>query len=589
MSQIATQQADLLQQLKAVANKLDDMQHKERSPFVKNTADHLGISSSTLYKWLKNKVGWTSGRKKRADAGTTSMSEELITQAAAMQKADTRKNGKRILPTTVTRSILINNGKEVSVSSSQLNRLMRDRGMSGKQQATAVPKVSMKSLHPNHTHQVDPSLCVLYYIRGKQHIMEADKFYKNKPDNYSKVLKVWRYVLWDHASSYIVPWYVESAGENPENLFLFLMFAWGKQGERDFHGVPVNMIWDLGSANTSASIKSLLDSLEVKHIPHKRGHAWAKGGVEGSNNIVECQFESRLKFSPVDSVEELNAAAIAWANAYNANCIPGQDCRLHRRGLPAPIARSDLWHRITAIQLRILPAEIVCRGFMSGRAETRKVRTDMTITFKHPKLDKSAQYDLTSLDAVNVADTVEVCPMIYGDGEIKITVLRHDDEPLVYRLEPLADFDQFGFRGDAPVFGESFASKPDTDQQKAGHQLDVAAYGDLSEKDMDKAKDKAVPFAGLDSFEHLKHVDLPQFLPRQGSEITTGQRFEEKPMTSIAAAKLIKSDLGTRYNAFHLNYLKQHFPEGITSTELDGLIEQFKQSNVSSIKGVNNG
>ena len=48
------------------------------------------------------------------------------------------------------------------------------------------------------------------------------------------------------------------------------------------------MIWDLGSANTSASIKSLLDSLEVEHIPHKRGHAWAKGGVEGSNNIVEC-------------------------------------------------------------------------------------------------------------------------------------------------------------------------------------------------------------------------------------------------------------------------------------------------------------
>ena len=589
MSQIAAQQADLLHQLKQIANKLDAMQHKDRSSFVDNTASHLGISRSTLYTWLNKKVGWTSGRKKRADAGTTSMSEEVITQLAAMQKADTRKNGKRILPTTVASSVLINNDKTVSVTNSQLNRLMRNRGMSGKQQATATPKVQMRSLHPNHTHQVDPSLCVLYYIKGKQHIMEADKFYKNKPDNYSKVLKVWRYVLWDHASSYIVPWYVESGGENPENLFLFLMFAWGKQESRDFHGVPVNMIWDLGSANTSASIKSLLDSLEVEHIPHKRGHAWAKGGVEGSNNIVECQFESRLKFCPVDSVDELNDAAIAWANAYNANCIRGQDCRLHRRGLPKPIARADLWHRITAVQLRLLPDALVCRGFMVGKAQTRKVRTDMTITFKHPKLPASAQYDLTGMDAVNVADFVEVCPMIYGEGEIKITVFKHNDEPIVYKLEPITNFDDFGFRDDSPVFGENFASKPQTDQEKAGIQLDIAAYGNLSEKEMDKAKDKAVPFAGLDSFEHLKQVDLPKFLPRQGSEITTGQRFDEKPMSSIAAAKLIKAELGDRYSPYHLNYVKQNFPEGIASTELEALVVQFNQSNIYSIKGVNNG
>lgn len=587
MSQIATQQANQLQQLKAIACQLDKLPHNQRSQFITSQASHLGISRQTLYGWLKKKVGWFSGRKKRQDAGTTVMSEAVLIKIGAMQKADTRKNGKRILSTPVARSILINNDEDIPVSNPQLNRLLRDRGMSGKQQATATPHIKMRSLHPNHTHQVDPSLCVLYYIKGKQHIMEADKFYKNKPDNYSKVLKVWRYVLWDHTSSYIVPWYVESAGENPENLFLFLMFAWGLRSDRDFHGVPIHMIWDLGSANTSASIKSLLDSLEVKHIPHKRGNARAKGGVEGANNIVECQFESRLKFCPVDSVEELNAAALAWANTYNANCIRGQDCRLHRRGLSTPTARSDLWHKITASQLRLLPDEAICRGFMTGKAQTRKVKQDMTISFKHPKLPASALYDLTGCNAVNADDKVEVCPIIYGEGLIKVTVYRHNDEPLCFKLEPITNFDPFGFRQDAPVFGESFASQPKTDQQKTANQLDIAAYGDLSQKDMDKAKDKAVPFAGLDSFEHLKRIELPSYLPRQGSQITSGQRFDEKPMSSIAAAKILKTELGGRYNPFHLNYLKLHFQNGITSAELEALIVQFNQSNVSSKKGAN--
>ena len=46
------------------------------------------------------------------------------------------------------------------------------------------------------------------------------------------------------------------------------------------------------------------------------------GGVEGANNLVETQFESRLRFDPVHSVDQLNAAASAWAEAFNANAIP---------------------------------------------------------------------------------------------------------------------------------------------------------------------------------------------------------------------------------------------------------------------------
>lgn len=68
----------------------------------------------------------------------------------------------------------------------------------------------------------------------------------------------------------------------------------------------------------------------------------APKAAENGNNIVETQFESRLKFQPVESVDELNTAASAWANAYCANLIPGQDNAPAPRWFEAPIARYDL-------------------------------------------------------------------------------------------------------------------------------------------------------------------------------------------------------------------------------------------------------
>ena len=59
------------------------------------------------------------------------------------------------------------------------------------------------------------------------------------------------------------------------------------------------------SANTSFAIKNLLDALGVDHETHATGHSWGKGGVEQGNNLVETHFESRLRFEPVESVEQL--------------------------------------------------------------------------------------------------------------------------------------------------------------------------------------------------------------------------------------------------------------------------------------------
>jgi hypothetical protein len=186
---------------------------------------------------------------------------------------------------------------------------------------------------------------------------------------------------------------------------------------------------------------------------------------------------------------------------------------------------------------------------------------------------------LTGCHAVNVKDWVQVSPLIYGDGVIVVTVPRYDGEDLHHKVLPVTGFDRFGFQVDSPVFGENFKAKPATSTEQASKQLDRVAFGELDEKAMTKAKDKAVPFGGkLDAHAHLKSIELPTYLPRTGSEITSGHRFDEQPLTVMAAAVQLKQALGSSYSAFHLQHLKQHYGEGITPTQLDALVVQFSQA-----------
>jgi hypothetical protein len=78
-------------------------------------------------------------------------------------------------------------------------------------------------------HEVDPSLCLVYYDRGQQHIIRDDELYKNKLSKLAELKnKVWRYVLTDHTSGTIIPFYISAKGESQKNLFEFLMFAWSE-------------------------------------------------------------------------------------------------------------------------------------------------------------------------------------------------------------------------------------------------------------------------------------------------------------------------------------------------------------------------
>ncbi|RZS86045.1 integrase [Pigmentiphaga kullae] len=573
---------DSLTYLRDVAAQLDNLGARAgRRALIERAATFLGCSPQTVYRQLQTNCGWTSGRKARIDKGSTSVATEALQALGAAQRESVRDNGKQTMFTPVSRSILVNNGVTFGVSNSQLNRLMRDRRLNVAAQRSGSTVQRLRALHPNHVHEIDPSLCLVYYLRGKQYIMRDSEFYKNKLENYAKVkFKVFRYVLYDRASGVVIPWYTEAAGEDMHGLFDFLMFAWGQQDGRLFHGVPHLVLWDKGSANRAGPILNLLEALDVRYETHEAGHARVKGGVENGNNLVETQFESRLRFEPVHDVVALNRAASAWTNAYNANLIPEQDTRLRRNGRVVG-ARLDLWQTITADQLRILWPVDICRALMASRPEERKVRPDLTITFKHPNAASANSYPLRGLAGVNRGDTVLVQALAYGDDAIQVKVPRYDGEMLVYRVEPERDVDRYEQRLSAAVIGEEYKAAPQTDIERAARVLDQTAYPGLSVEEVKKARSrKAVPFNGqLNAHSHLEDVALPAYLPKVGEEIDTPAHVAAViPTLSADAAMLrlvdaLRRSLTPEENA----WFRRSYAEGVREDQVDALIEQFRQ------------
>lgn len=574
--------------LRTLAQRLDAAQRGEATGLVAAAAAFLGWSASTVYRQLKCAVGWSplnasgAARKPRADKGSTSVCPHALTLLGATQREAVRENGKQTLHTPAARGMLEQNGYAFGVSNGQLNSLMRARRLDVPAQQVARPVQALRAPYPNHTHEVDPSLCLVYYLRGKQYIIRDDQLYKNKLDKLADVkFKCWRYVLYDRASGTLIPWYVEAAGETQHNLFEFLLFAWGQQPGRLFHGVPKFLLWDKGSANQAAAVKNALVALGVTDLTHQAGNARAKGGVECGNNLVETQFEARLRFEPVHDVAALNAAAFAWANAYNANLMPGQDTRLRRPGLAVPTARYDLWQLISASagELRVLPAPEVCRAMMAAKAEDRKVKPDLSITFRHPQADRTAVYMLRGLPGINVGDTVRARALVYGRCAVQVQVPRYDGALLTYQVEPEYAYDAFGQELAAAEIGLEYKSTAKTDAEHVASAMDAMAYPGLNVDEVTAARQKRVtPFEGkLVSHGYLQNVALPTYLQRAGTPIATPAHLTPQVELLDATAAMLRlvHDIGRHLTAEEHAFLSARYADGVPVDQVAALVAQF--------------
>lgn len=554
-----------------------------RSRMIATWARQLRVSRQRVYRELA-KAGWRSGRQVRSDRGTSAVDVESLELLAATMKSSVRESGKETTFIPLARSELeVGNGVEFAdVSNEHLARLLKERSLDmATQKAARRSTVRMRSLHPNHVHQVDPSLCLLYYLpdrtqgirrikrepSSRQHVISDAEVYRNKPFLEKKGdLKVWRYVLVDHRTGYICVRYYQQPGENMVALWDFLIYAWSPKSHPlyAFHGVPSMLVWDAGSANVSKPIVRACESLEVKTTVHMPGAPWAKGAVEVGNKLVEEHFESRLRFQPVDSVDELNAEAERWAAMYNADQIAKLDCRLHRRG-SKPFVRLDAWMMITPEQLRELPEE--AKELLTYQPVRRKVAGDLTISVVHPRIGRRSLYRVGGIPGVRVGGEVEVQPRLMDAGGSVRVRLEWEGERIEEIVSPVM-LDELGQPMDGPVWGESYRANPETHVDLIARKLDtLTGPGRVPLSDLNDG----AGLRALDAVGEASGREVP--LPRRGAVIDT-RREPVVHYTHVEAAKRVMARMGHGWLPEYYQEIKRRLPEASTQEEIDALADE---------------
>ncbi|WP_051301895.1 DDE-type integrase/transposase/recombinase [Sedimenticola selenatireducens] len=453
-----------------------------------------------------------------------------------------------------------------NASSGTYLRTMRNSGCHPDQLTRPTPHTEMRSLHPNHVWQFDVSVCVLYYLdKGGLAVMDEKRFYKNKPANVARVAKqrVLRYLVTDHFTGTLYVHYFQAAGEDQETLFEFLMTAFAERPhEQDpFHGVPLMLVWDAGSANQSYLIRNLLDRLQVKHWAHEPGRPRAKGQVEKTHDLIERDFEGRLFLVNIQSIEELNAKAHAWMRAYNAN-------RIHRR---TGTTRYGLWQTIRAEQLRICPPRELCEQLLSTKPETRQVKGNLVVTYAM-KGCAPETYSVEHVPGVRVGESVSVCVNPYQAPNILVLLEDEDGQEVAYECAPQGH-NEAGFPVDAPIFGESYAAKPDTDTDRHRKQMAKDAYGAETQQEVDLARARREPAFGgkVDPFSYLEDQVVASYMRRPGTELDLPHAVhpERQPLSIIEALKRLRARLDRPLTKAESAAVRETYPNGVPEDELE--------------------
>ncbi len=558
--------------------------HGGKSAVYQDFAKVLGISLATLHRHIKES-GLKPMRKRRSDARSTALTfiEAKIISTYLLESR--RANGKQLASLEEALEVLRANDKIAAgrvdeatgefkpLTVSAVRRALNAYHLHPEQLARPTPKQQMASQHPNYIWQIDPSLCVLYYLPRQQgvglQVMDEKQFYKNKPANIRKIEKerVWRYVITDHASGWVFVHYVLGA-ESGKNLVDSFIAATQRRDNDPVHGVPFEVMVDPGSANTGAVFQNLCRCLGVEVRVNRPGQPWAKGQVEQANNLVEKSFEHRLRFlkQPPTTLDDINHYAGQWMCHFN----------LHRTHTRHGKNRYAMWQTITPEQLRVAPSAQVMRELASTRPESRVVSVHLTISFK------GKTYSVADVPDVMVGENVMVSrnPWAENDGA-QVMMIGPDGHEVIVPLEA-EEYDTFGFPTTAVMIGEGYRGIKDGQIDTNRKAVERLAMGADTDEDAAQARKKqAVPFGGdIDPMLPITETPLPAYLPRRGTAMDVASpMIEIKPLGHVATAKRLTAMLGDKWlGAEHFTWLKATYPDGVMEEDLSGVAQQLLSS-----------
>lgn len=570
-------------QLEAAATRLLQAQRGQRSAVAAQLADELGCSIATVYSRVKPFMPG-SQRKRRADAGGSTLTREEARIIAAYIEATRRETGTgAAYLEDVVRHLRANGeivagrvdkrtGEFFPMSLSAIRRALRTHHFHPAQLAATPPASRLSSPHPNHCWQIDASVSRQFYLsEDGARIMDKRTYYRGKPANFAAITsqRIWRYAITDHASGCIEVFYVQGA-ESAPNFLAALIHAMTERQDGTMYGRPLNVMSDPGSSVTAQVTKNLCATLGINLIVNEAGNARAKGQVEQANYLIETHFEANLKMrAPVTSIGEINQLAQQWVRDFNAT-------RIHTR---TQETRRAAWGRITPEQLVRVCDVNTLRQLANSNPKPCTVR-DYMIRFA------GRVYDVSDLPggALN-GQTVQVVRNALDAGNETVRVVCNDELGReTHFLAPVIHRQAFGFLSTSAEIGTEFRSPRDTAADAARKELDRLAMDVATDKEVKAArKAKRIPFGGrIDPTKALREANIPDTLPRAGRnlDVTAPVTVEPTPTPMIrpeyAARVLSTMELAQALRARIAGWSSAHYmamaarwPNGAAEDQLD--------------------
>jgi len=537
-----------------IARRLAFSTNGDKARIVQEYVEMMGWSRGTVYR-VAREFGFEGFSKARADKGRKKLAPEQIETAAALSYKSKRKTERIIMPTWKIREVMEDNNliPPGTVSDSTLNRYFREMGLNQSSLLSPTAHVNLASLHPNHVHQMDPSVCVQYDFKDKGtrwEMVDRDMklaFYKNKPQYFKEIKKILlRYLLTDHASGTIYPYYYYVRGEDTRTLVDFVLRAWAVKADPElfpFHGVPRILMCDAGSANISAPFRTLVKNLKVDLIVHEPGNPRACGQVENAHLTWEHAFESELSLEKAPDIEHLNARAYDYVMKFNA-------IHKHRRtGVP----RFSAWQAITREQLRYLPAPEICRRLISGKEfaavvdGAKQIRIDGTV------------YEVRG--PVRRGMRMKITPDFYNPRQFQV----EDEAGRTYATAPVMT-NKLGFREDAAVIGQSYKSHAYDQTQRF--------IADVEAKKIDISQIKPQPQRGkVEGLHYLARPGVPAL-----TNAECGIRNAELKYSAYEARKIIREKLNlSRLTPVQAQLLERYLSEEMNEDGIEKAVAAMRK------------
>lgn len=580
----STEQLRLISDAARALEKADPC-NGDRGRIVARLAETLNRSLNTTYQYLKKYGGWESGKKPRKGKGETCVPEALCRKIAGLVICGDRANGKRpmCIKDAVKRweangeGIADQETGEVTMPSVEtISRAMRRYGCHPDQLRVASPSVRMRTEYPNRLWQADASVCVLYRIRGTGNIglMKEESYNEKKPENLIKIrnTRIVRYIVVDHCSGNFYLRYEQAAGEDAKGFLDTLIDAITDRGPQDvMHGVPEILYTDPGPGPASSLVTGFCGQMGITPAQHVPGRARATGSVEKCQDIVECKFESRLRFLEVPDVAQLQVLADRWRRYFCATAI-------HTR---TKKTRNDVWLSIPAEKLRTAEADVM--HSIAAWGEVRcQVKDDFTISADTRTHYGVRRYDLRELGyhGLQVRDSVSVRLNPYKAPSIIAVIEKPDGEKVSFEVPPM-QFDGAGFDLGAPAFGEGFKAMPKTRAEKNLEAIKKEAYGVQSVEEADKMRRAGKPaYAGIDIMADVK--EAPTYLKKAGTPLQVEeQKADVPPMKRLSFALMMRRDHPDVWRDENTDecaeWLRTRYPDIVPGNEIEAVVERMRE------------